>query len=264
MTTTPDKHPPDAPASDPDCPGPERPDPARLDGELLGTDPDWPDFADLFGVCSCTREDCQRCGGWQLTPRTAAALWVTAGLTADDGYDDAAAHGDTPLTSTTLTSTTPGGQGEQWALFDRYPPLTHSRGAAWRRRAARAFDDLADDLAAGRWPQPQCPAEEMALHIILERVRDWAADPDGAFGAPPEKLAGLPAHPDDLDVDGALDALFADHDILLLSDPGHDGIEDPSSAENMATRIGDYRAAGWFISFTPGDARNPNRGFRRR
>lgn len=104
----------------------------------------------------------------------------------------------------------------------------------------------------------------MALHVILERVREWAADPDGALGIPLEKLAGLPAHPDDLDVDGALDVLFAVHDILLLFDPAHDGIEDPASADNVATRIGDYRAADWFISFTPADVRDPNRGFRRR
>ena len=161
-----------------------------LDGEGVRRDPDWPDFADLFGVCSCAREDCDRCGGWQLTARTAAALWVTAGLTADDGYDDAAAHGDTPVTTTSLTGTpvtgtpltgTRGGEGAEWALFDRYPPLTHARGAAWRRRAARACDDLAEDVAAGRWPRPGCPAEEMALHVILERVREWAADPDGAL-----------------------------------------------------------------------------------
>jgi hypothetical protein len=35
-----------------------------------------PDFAELFPLCRCGRDDCERCDGFQLTPRTAAVLWA--------------------------------------------------------------------------------------------------------------------------------------------------------------------------------------------
>lgn len=181
----------------------------------------------------------------------ACALWAAAKLAGDDGYDDVAEHGDTPVT-----------EADDWALFDTYPPNTYRQDAAWRRRAARAYDDLAADLADGRWPLPRCPAEEMALHTMLLRLADWFTDDPGQ-AVPAGWLADLPRHPDDLDWSGALDALFADHDILLLFDPASDGIEDPLSVENQNARIGDYRPAAWFTPFTAGLAREPDRGFRR-
>lgn len=211
-----------------------------------------PDFAALFAVCTCRRWNCEDCQAWQLTPRTAAALWVAAQLTADETYDDIAEYGDTPVFAV-----------DGWAVFDQYPPLTYGQGGEWRRRAARAFDDLAADLTAGRWPRPGCPAEEMALHLMLDRARDWWIDADAGCGIRPEELAVLPGHVDDLDWDGARDALFVDHDILLLFDPGSDGIDDPDCVENRHARIGDYRPAAWFTPFTAADARDPVRGFRR-
>lgn len=208
---------------------------------------DWPDFAALFRVCHCAQAGCPSCEAWQLTPWMACALWFAAGLTADDGYDGVTEHGDTAVT-----------EEDDWALFDSYPHSTYRQDATWRRHAARAFDDL----ATGRWPLPRCPAEEMALHTILLRLGDRSTDDPGlavAAGA----LAGLPTHPDDLDWAGALDALVADHDILLLFDPASDGIEDPLTAENRGARIGDYRPTAWSTSFTPDLARDPARGFRR-
>ncbi|MBY4402361.1 hypothetical protein HQO26_13665 [Rhodococcus fascians] len=38
---------------------------------------------------------------------------------------------------------------EWWYLFDRLTECTHSEPALWRRRIARSFDDLAEDLDAG-------------------------------------------------------------------------------------------------------------------
>src|SRR5262245_37965300 len=40
----------------------------------------WPDFGALFLVCRCGRETCGECAGFQLTPRTAAALWQVGQL----------------------------------------------------------------------------------------------------------------------------------------------------------------------------------------
>jgi hypothetical protein len=217
------------------------------------SDPDaLPDFAALFAVCTCGRLDCGDCEMWQLTPRAAAALWVAAVVTADDAYDDIAEYGHTAIAD-----------ADGWSVFDQYPPITYRQDADWRRGAARAYHDLAADLAAGRWPRPRSAAEEMALHLVVERARDWAADPDAGIGIRPQEVAGLPAHRDDLDWQGALDALFADHDILLLFDPGQDGIEDPAGTENEHARIGDYRPAAWFTPFAAEVARDPHRGFRR-
>ena len=117
--------------------------------------PQIPDFAALFTVCRCNNASCSACAGFQLTPRTAAVLWSVARILADHGYDDVEDHGSDLLPERT-----------GWYLFDRYPRLTWSQDAAWRRRAARAYDDLAADLAAGDWPLQTCPAEELTHHLL--------------------------------------------------------------------------------------------------
>ena len=68
-----------------------------------------PDFAYLFPVCRCGREDCQSCRGWQFTPRTAAAVWLLALREGDSAYEDILVHGDDPV---------PDGE---WLVFDEYP-----------------------------------------------------------------------------------------------------------------------------------------------
>lgn len=111
-----------------------------------------------------------------------------AQILADHGYDDVEEHGSDLLPERT-----------GWCLFDRYPRLTWSQDAAWRRRAARVYDDLAADLAAGGWPLPTCPAEELALHLILEDAP--SAVEHGWTGLDEPAFDSLPAHPDDLDWD---------------------------------------------------------------
>jgi hypothetical protein len=115
-------------------------------------------FAALFAVrdCPCTGEnlDCEECG-WQLTPRTVDLLHTALVFLADQAYDDAHRLGDRFL---------PDANASTWDVFDRLPPLTGTADHRWRRRMARAFDDLAADLAWGKGPEPTCTAEEMALH----------------------------------------------------------------------------------------------------
>jgi len=210
-----------------------------------------PDFATLFPVCRCGRDSCAACSGYQLTPRTAAALWTTAQILADQGYDDVTEHGDEPVVHD---------DGSEWALFVRYPRLTWRQDAVWRRQAARSFDDLTDDLAAGRWPHPSCPGEELALHLILEDAPTAVSD---GWGGLDEALRRLPEHPDDYDWDLASDAFLQDHDILDLFDVEMDGIEDPDSEDNRARGIGDYRPHAWFRTFLNMDPRDGRRPFRR-
>lgn len=208
-----------------------------------------PDFAALFPMCRCGQDVCDACSGFQLTPRTAAVLWAMAKLLADRGYDDVAEYGDEPATD-----------NDGWVLFSLYPRITWRQDAVWRRQAARAYDDLAQDVEAGRWPRPTCPGEEMALHLILQNAP--AAVQDGWTGLD-DTLPQLPEHPDDYDWNIASEVLFQDHDILDLFDIEMDGIEDPGSEYNRATGMGDYRPQSWFRTFLNMQPRDGRRKFRR-
>lgn len=88
-------------------------------------------------------------------------MWAVAQILADQGYDDVAEFGDEPTIDD---------DDNEWALFTRYPRITWRQDAVWRRQAARAYDDLTEDIAAGRWPLPRCAGEEMALHLMLQDV----------------------------------------------------------------------------------------------
>jgi hypothetical protein len=204
-----------------------------------------PDFVALFPLCRCGAEVCETCSGFQMTPRSAVALWTVAQFLADSAYDDVDQHGDEPVLE----------EGD-WSVFQRYPPVTWRQDAVWRRQAARAYDDLTADLEAGKWPLPTCPGEEMALHLILQ---DAMADDDWA-GCIQEILARLPEHADDFDWN--YDVLFQDTDILGLFEAELDGIEDPDAETNQGIGMGDYRPQAWFKAFanmTPRDGRRPFR-----
>jgi hypothetical protein len=218
-------------------------------GEPESPWPSRPDFAALFPLCRCAGEFCDACAGFQLSPRTAAALWAVAQILADQAYDDVEEHGDAPVL-----------EDGDWAVFGRYPRISRTQDAVWRRRAARSFDDLAADLEAGQRPHPRCPAEEMALHLMLVVVA--AAVADGWTGVE-DYLAELPAHPDDFNWDEASEDLFQDTDILALFDPKLDGIEDPDNELNLHMRIGDYRPQAWFDTFANMARRDGRRPFRR-
>lgn len=177
----------------------------------------------LFPVCRCGRESCDRCSIFQLTPRTAAALWCAAQLLSDQAYDDIETHGSEPVTDR-----------QRWNVFGDYPIFTWKQDAQWRRQAARAFDDLAGDLAAGREPLRTCPAEEMALYLTLDLAEGIAADTQLPLV---ELLRTLPEHPDDLDWGTAKDQLLLDTDVDYMLDLGLDGLERPDSRRN--------RLMGW-------------------
>ncbi|MCG8917737.1 hypothetical protein L6E12_18315 [Actinokineospora sp. PR83] len=171
-------------------------------------------------------------------PRTADALHTALIYQADLAYDDVLEHGDDPV------------DDDFWNLFDEYPRITHRQDAIWRRQAARAFDDLAQD----HWPHPHCPAEEMALHLALR----WAesALTDGIIT--PYQSTTEP-HPDDHHWDMLLETLVQDTDILNLFHVDIDGIEDPTSEQNQYLGMGDYRPAAWFTAFNNTDGRDPRR-----
>jgi hypothetical protein len=207
-----------------------------------------PDFVALFAICQCGKDSCDTCSGYQLTSRTAAALWTVAQILADFAYDDVTEFGDEAVND------------EDWALFNRYPPVTHRQDAVWRRQAARVYDDLTDDIATGREPHPTCPGDEMALHLML---RDAAGAVEDGWAPLDELLAQLPEHPDDFEWDAASQVLFQDYDILGLFDVELDGVEDTESGLNRKIGMGDYRPPAWFRTFINMDPRDGRRRFRR-
>jgi len=208
-----------------------------------------PAFAELFPLCRCEMDSCDACSGFQLTPRTAAALWTAGQILVEQAYDDVMEHGDKPVLDS----------GE-WALFGRYPRMTWAQDAVWRRQAARAHEDLTADLAAGDWPTPRYPAEEMALHLML---RDAGAAAKRSGTGPREAPTRLLENRDDLNWEPAYDVLFQDTDILGLFDPNLDGIEDPENELNQQLSIGDYRPQAWFKAFANMEPRDGRRPFHR-
>lgn len=209
-----------------------------------------PNFAALFATrdCSCKDEECEECG-WQLTPRTADLLHTALIVLADQAYDDAQHLGDQFLSDDDSAT---------WEVFDRLPPLTWTADHHWRRRMARAFDDLAADLAKGNWPNPTCTAEEMALHLAIEDAPTYLEDRPAQ-----DDHNSLPEHEDDYSWDSCSDLLFQDHDVLMLFHSKFTGIEDPEHAANQFMGVGDLREAAWFDPFDNRSIRDPRRGFRR-
>lgn len=144
-----------------------------------------PQFVNLFDVCACDKEHCDRCSGFQLTPRTAAALWAASTLLGDMAYDDVETLGDDPLSDDSAAM-----------VLDRYLSITYRQDAVWRRQAARAFDDLTSDIERGGWPQPTCVGEEMALHLVIQ---DAEASRDDEAPLVHDLVQSLPAHTNDFD-----------------------------------------------------------------
>ncbi len=207
-----------------------------------------PAFADLFAVCQCGHATCPVCSGWQLTPRVAAVLWSAGQVLADLAYGDVELYGDDPVTE------------NYGSVLHQYPRITWQQDAVWRRQAARAYDDLAEDIKSGRWPTPRCVGEEMALRLMLAEAAEVDLDEDLRLA---RIVESLPEHPDDADWDLADDALFQDHDLANLFKPALDGIEDPDNEINKEMGIGDYRPAAWFRWFMNVEPRDGRRPFRR-
>jgi hypothetical protein len=232
---------------------------SNLDNEQDGADSLEPDFATLFPVRSCERShvdwdketECDVCGDWQLTPRTADMLYTALENLSDEAYDDVEEHGSDPVTRR---------NNGDWNLFDRFPRITWQTDADWRRQVARACEDLSQDLAAGRWPIPRTNAEEMALHLAIEDAPDYLEE---AEDSEDKRHDALPKYPDDYSWDQCSDLLFQDHDVLMLFDQGLDGFEDSDTDINKQFRVGDLRPEAWFTSFANVEPRDPNRGFRR-
>jgi hypothetical protein len=175
----------------------------------------------------------------KLTPRQRELLLTHLWVNADNVYDDIEEHGDQPVHD---------GSSRWWMILDRLPEQTWGLPAPWRRQLARAFDDLALDLEAGRLPRPRCVAEEVALVIAVAGAQ--AAMIDRQYNADVEDL---PAIPGDEDWQTAIDALIGAHHVNWDMAPG----DSPDWVGEMPS------PATWFKPFDSIETRPPGRGFRR-
>lgn len=191
-------------------------------------DDGYADWSSLFPVCTCgDYDECSRCEGIQLTPRTALALRFASEIFYDYAREDVGRFEDDAVDG-------------RFAVFSQYPPITWYQDGRWRSRAAEAYHDLGDDLIEGKWPLPQTHAEEMALHILLDEV-DYITE---VFE---DSLDELPAHPDDYQTDRLSEVLFQDEDILMLFDMPH--LASPDDPINASMYMGDMRPNSWFKPF---------------
>ncbi|MFD9007850.1 tetratricopeptide repeat protein [Streptomyces sp. NPDC059552] len=187
---------------------------------------------------------------WMPSPRTLQILHAALEIEADMAAEGLRELGSRPITA------------DDWLLgaFGNLPAQAWEQGLDWRHRMVRAFDDLAHDIAQGRLPLPRCTGEEMALHIALEHAFALTVDSPDLVE---DFAAGLPVQRDDFDWWTCKEALFEDHDVLMLYEPWMTDIENPH--DHLAQQMGfvHLHPEDWFVPFREDGQRNPDRGFRR-
>lgn len=174
----------------------------------------------------------------KLTPRQRELLRTHLWVNADATYDDVEEHGDHPVDDS----------AGLWMILDRLPEQTWHLPAWWRRQLARAFDDLALDLEAGRLPHPRCVAEEAALVIAIAGAQ--AAMMDGQYD---DEVAALPETAGDQDWPAATNALIGNPHLAWTMTPG----DCPEWSGDLPP------STSWFDPFDGAQTRSPARGFRR-
>lgn len=169
----------------------------NADRDTPDDDSDEPDFAAIY-------EPHVDGDGWQTTPRMAWQLWSAALYLADEWRTS-----------------------QPEALAKALPPVAraYTSDRAWRQRFVAGFDRLAGRLAAideDGDTLARCTAEELALHLTINVAEQHRLD--GALS--PAAACHLPDHGTrDQAFDRMREALFEDHDFLLLYNPSLDGIE---------------------------------------
>lgn len=166
-------------------------------GTGLGTGPlptGRPDFAALYNPVN---------GTWDMTPRTASALYTGLCLLADGVALDTDDQGDTPVGSDPSL---------EWRALDKFPHASWTQGAPWRRRLSARGQCLVQAIEAGAGLVAECVADYLMHHLAIDRACD---EVDDARREPEHPSHGIPEHPDDYDWDrlpyhhqpGDLDAL---------------------------------------------------------
>lgn len=110
-----------------------------------------------------------------LPPMAAGVLTVTGRFLAQLTYRDVLAYRGRPF-----RRWSPKARGAVLALF---PRPCDDQDQDFRLRMAKAFDDIAGDVAAGRAPVPRCTGERHALEIMFDHAPRLLAAPDDELRA---------------------------------------------------------------------------------
>ncbi|MFD0437368.1 hypothetical protein [Streptomyces chartreusis] len=165
-------------------------------------------------------------------------------------------------------------------VVPRLPRCSDRQDQAWRARMARAFCDLADDLRAGKAPIARCHAEDLALMIaaqkvreVVEQARETADDPYAVNpGDKPKDAASHLAdwypglgrvslrRKDAFTYEALEEALLGAAEIYLLWDDDQ-GFECPDHPLGWSMMHEDMRPERWFDTFATTLPRDPKRGF---
>lgn len=192
-------------------------------------------------ACSNACQNCKKCTEFacdscyfddDITPRSACILSAAGEILADQIYDDIAEGGQYPGMSKEST----------WQTL---PNCTREQNVNFYNRMAHSFEDISSDLKSGITPQPNCTAEEIALHLILDEAdRITTDEPELAnhFGK------FLPTSPYDYGWSILHDSLFDDKDY-------EDYLYDKFSEK-------EGELDHWFNLFDDQIKRDPNREFR--
>ncbi|MFH8257747.1 hypothetical protein [Streptomyces roseolus] len=171
-------------------------------------------------------------------------------------YRDAVSFGDRAFDRAASAATS--------TVLHEMPEACDHRDRNFRARTARAFHDLAEDLAAGRAPLPRCAAEDWALAQMLtlaSRVCAASDDELHALAVPePESHKGTEYRPPywedawQLLVEGAKWSIPEAQPM----DPDHDGCDD---SEEVPEPEGGWSGPDyWFSPYSITTPRDPQRG----
>ena len=150
---------------------------------------------------------------------------------------------------------------EEWVFADamvtQFPRVADNQTVKWWRRMATAFNDLEDDLTAGKDCYPRSTAEQVALRFALIYYRDFVKGMHKGTTVNDVKWTDLPEDDEERSVYEIRELLVADEDIDMLWDDQYAGVEHPDNPGNLALNIGDLRAPAWFNWFARCESRRP-------
>ncbi|MBO2458114.1 hypothetical protein [Actinomadura violacea] len=194
------------------------------------------------GDCVDSCRECRACDEYAdcdcsvpMPPRTASLIHAAAEIYCDEVHDRA----DEISSGAPLRP-----HGELWPI----PHVASWQSRKFYRRFARAFEDIARDIEGGDLPEPHTMAEEIALHLALDRAAEMVAEEGDEF----ELFAGgMPESRFDFDFDMLHDSLFEDKDYEYAYLAGRTTVAKPGDLDE------------WFEDFRSSAPRSKYRGFHR-
>jgi hypothetical protein len=195
------------------------------------------------GQCVNSCKDCEVCAEYEegcecevpMPPRTASLIHAVTEVYSDMIHDLA----DEISPAVPLKP-----HDDLWPV----PNVARWQSQDFYRRFTRAFEDCGRDIKEGELPQPHNMAEEIALHLALDRAAEIVADNSEEFEL---WAGGMSESRFDFDFDGLHSVLYQDKDYELAYLDTRASVAKPGDLEE------------WFEDFSFPEPRDRDRGFRR-